>query len=203
MQTAVGRLPIVEHFFSLQGEGAHQGRSAYFIRTAGCDIGCHWCDTKESWTEQGYPSLPVDQLAQAARRSGAAMAVVTGGEPLQHDLSDLSAALRKEGLSTHIETSGAYPLTGEWDWICVSPKKFRPPLDEVLQQADELKVVVFHPSDFSWAEQNRKKVPRKSRLFLQPEWSKRSKITPLVVDYIKRCPVWRASLQTHKIMGVP
>lgn len=195
-------LPIVEHFLSIQGEGTYHGYPAYFIRTAGCEVGCHWCDTKHSWGQEGYPLRAVDTLAEEAAKSGASLAVVTGGEPLHHDLNALTEALKKEGLASHIETSGAYPLTGNWHWICVSPKKFKPPLDDLLRKANELKVVIHHPSDIEWAEENQKKTPKACKLFLQPEWSRKELMMRYITDYIKKKPIWCVSLQTHKILGV-
>ena len=196
-------LPIVEHFLSIQGEGLYQGTASYFIRTAGCEVGCHWCDTKNSWDQQKHPHLPVDFLADEAAKSKVSRVVVTGGEPLQHDLNALTRALKKRSLATHIETSGGYPLTGSWQWICVSPKKFKAPRTDLLQKANELKVVIYHPSDVLWAEENRKQISETCALFLQPEWSRRKKIMPILANYVKKNPQWRVSLQNHKILNVP
>lgn len=197
------RLPVMEHFYTLQGEGHHQGSAAYFIRLAGCDVGCVWCDVKESWTEEKHPRLHIDELLEAVRSTPTRIVVITGGEPLMHPLGTLTAQLQAAGLHTHIETSGAHPLSGSWDWICLSPKKFKAPLPEILPLAHELKVVLFHASDFAWAEQHAEKVSPGCRLFLQPEWGKAEKLTPLIVDYIKKNPRWQLSLQIHKYIQVP
>ena len=197
------QLPVMEHFYTIQGEGHHQGSAAYFIRLAGCDVGCVWCDVKESWQEDTHPRYRIDELVEAVSKTPAQIVVITGGEPLMHRLEHLTAALQGAGLKTHIETSGAHPLSGSWDWICLSPKKFKPPLPEILPEADELKVVVFNTSDFAWAEQYAEKVSAECRLFLQPEWEKSDKITPLIIEYIKKNPRWQLSLQVHKFVGVP
>ena len=196
-------LPVMEHFYTLQGEGFHQGRAAYFIRLAGCDVGCVWCDVKDSWDASVHPNYSIEQILQFVKQTPATLAVITGGEPLMHPLDELTAALQQAGIKTHIETSGAHPLSGHWDWICVSPKKFKAPLPEILPQAHELKVVIFHPSDFEWAEKYAALVSPGCRLFLQPEWDKADKITPLIVDYIKAHPQWELSLQVHKYINVP
>jgi 7-carboxy-7-deazaguanine synthase len=196
-------LPVMEHFYTVQGEGHHQGSAAYFIRLAGCDVGCVWCDVKESWQEDGHPRYRINDLTEAARATPAEIVVITGGEPLMHRLDALTKALQDCGFKTHIETSGAHPLSGSWNWICLSPKKFKPPLPEVLAQAHELKAVVFNASDFAWAEQNAAKAGPHCRLFLQPEWGKSEKVTPLIVDYIKQNPRWQLSLQIHKYIHVP
>ena len=193
----------MEHFYTLQGEGFHQGRAAYFIRLAGCDVGCVWCDVKDSWDASVHPNYSIEQILQFVKQTPATLAVITGGEPLMHPLDELTAALQQAGIKTHIETSGAHPLSGHWDWICVSPKKFKAPLPEILPQAHELKVVIFHPSDFEWAEKYAALVSPGCRLFLQPEWDKADKITPLIVDYIKAHPQWELSLQVHKYINVP
>lgn len=196
-------LPVMEQFYTIQGEGMHSGKAAYFIRLAGCDVGCHWCDVKESWELNGYPVLDVELLAKEAKKSGAPMAVITGGEPAMHGLSAITKAIANEGLILHLETSGAYPITGKFDWICVSPKKRKPPLKESLAKADELKVVIYNRDDLSWAEKNATLVSAKCKLLLQPEWSKADKVMPLVVDYVKKHPRWQISLQSHKYMNVP
>lgn len=201
--TLTTRLPVMEQFYTVQGEGAFTGTPAYFIRTAGCDVGCVWCDVKESWRTEGYPVIPVEELAENARRSGARVVVVTGGEPAMYNLDALTEALRAKGLRTHIETSGAYPLSGKWHWICFSPKKFKKPLPEIYGSASELKVVVFNKSDFKWAEEHAAPINPECRLFLQPEWSKADQMTPLIIDYIKENPQWSVSLQTHKYMNIP
>jgi 7-carboxy-7-deazaguanine synthase len=196
-------LPVMERFYTIQGEGFHQGKAAYFIRLAGCDVGCVWCDVKESWDVAAHPEITIDDIVQDALRFPARMAVITGGEPLMHDCSLLTSRLRAAGFSTHIETSGAYPLSGEWDWICLSPKKFKAPLPEVPPRANELKVVVFNKSDFEWAEKYAALVSAECKCFLQPEWSRSASITPFMVDYIKANPRWEFSLQLHKYIAVP
>ncbi|MBS1616731.1 MAG: radical SAM protein [Bacteroidetes bacterium] len=193
----------MEHFYTLQGEGMYSGQAAYFIRLGGCDVGCVWCDVKESWDAAAHPQLSVAALVQAAAAQPARIVVITGGEPALYDLTALIAALRSAGFRTHIETSGSSPLVGSPDFITLSPKKFKAPLPEVLGQADELKVVVFHKSDFDWAEQHALHVREDCCLLLQPEWSKRVQMTPMVVEYIQAHPQWRLSLQSHKYIGVP
>ncbi len=194
--------PIMEHFYTIQGEGAHTGRAAYFIRTAGCDVQCWWCDVKESWEEEGHPVLKVSELLAAVRQSKAEFVVITGGEPLMHDLLPLTQALKREGIRTHIETSGSSPLSGDPDWITLSPKRFKKPLDEIFPYVDELKVVVLTSKDLKWAEENAAKCPENTRLLLQPEWDTPKSI-PLIVDYVKEHPEWGISLQTHKFLKVP
>lgn len=196
-------LPVMEHFYTLQGEGVHTGRAAYFIRLGGCDVGCVWCDVKESWDGGKHPLWTIDDLVATVKATPAQLVVITGGEPLMHDLSALTKTLHAAGLRTHIETSGSSPLSGELDWITLSPKKFKAPLPEVLPKADELKIVVFNKSDFAWAESWAAQVSPECRLFLQPEWSKATALTPLLVDYIKAHPQWQLSLQTHKYINVP
>lgn len=196
-------LPVMEHFYTLQGEGVHQGKAAYFIRLAGCDVGCVWCDVKESWEADKHPVYPIEELLQFVTATPARIVVITGGEPLLHDLSPLTEALHRAGLRVHIETSGSSPLSGKLDWITLSPKKFKAPLADVLPFASELKIVVFNKSDFAWAEAWAAQVSPDCRLFLQPEWSKREVMTPLIVDYIKANPQWQLSLQTHKYINVP
>jgi 7-carboxy-7-deazaguanine synthase len=202
----VSALPVMEAFYTIQGEGFHQGKAAYFIRLGGCDVGCFWCDVKASWDAAAHPLLTVKEIiAKAKAESGnqAVIAVVTGGEPLMHDLTELTKALKTAGFQTTIETSGSSPLTGEWDWICVSPKKFKAPLTKVLQEADELKVIIYNKDDFNWAEEHAKNVPTKCKLYLQPEWSRAEIMTPLIVEYIKQNPRWELSLQIHKYINVP
>lgn len=193
----------MESFYTIQGEGAHQGRAAYFIRLAGCQVKCVWCDVKDSWDEHAHPVVSIDTIAQKAKESGGAMAVVTGGEPTMHNLEPLTTALKQAGLHTHIETSGAYKLTGVWDWVCFSPKKFMAPVEGFAEQAHELKVVIFHKSDFEWAEKYAAQVTSRCRLFLQPEWSKEKEVLPLIIDYVKSHPRWQISLQVHKYMNIP
>lgn len=196
-------LPVMESFYTIQGEGFYSGTPAYFIRLGGCDVGCVWCDVKESWDASQFEWFPVGQIAEDAKSSGAQMVVVTGGEPLMYDLSELTSELKKQGLQTNIETSGAYPLSGQWDWICFSPKKFKAPLDEFYSKSHELKVIAFNKSDFKWASAHGDKMGPNAELFLQPEWSKEKEMTPLVVDFVKRNPKWKISLQTHKYMDIP
>jgi organic radical activating enzyme len=193
----------MEAFYTLQGEGFHTGKAAYFIRLGGCDVGCVWCDVKESWDASKHPHQSVEQIVQDAQQFPGRMVVITGGEPLMHNLDALTAALHHAGFSINIETSGSSPLSGQLDWICVSPKKFKAPLPEVLEKAHELKVVVFNKSDFEWAEKHAAMVPAHCKLYLQPEWDKRNEMTPLIVSYIQQHPQWQLSLQTHKYIGVP
>lgn len=197
------KLPVMEHFYTLQGEGMHTGKAAYFIRLAGCDVGCHWCDVKESWLLNGHPVMEVETIVKEAKKSGTGIAVITGGEPAMHNLSALTQKLKYSGLVTHIETSGAYPITGKFDWICVSPKKRKPPQKENLKKADELKVVIYNKDDFNWAEKNAALVSKKCKLFLQSEWGRADKVMPMIIDYIKKHPAWQISLQTHKYMQIP
>ena len=195
-------LPVMEHFYTLQGEGYHQGKAAYFIRLGGCDVGCVWCDVKESWDAEKHPLLKIEDLLFNIEQTRAKLVVVTGGEPLMHNLDVLTAALQAKGFETNIETSGAHPLSGSWNWICLSPKKFKAPLPEILPLANELKVVVFNKSDLEWAEQYAALVSPGCRLYLQPEWDKASVVTPLIIDYIKQHPQWELSLQIHKYIHV-
>lgn len=196
-------LPVMEAFYTIQGEGAHQGRAAYFIRLGGCDVGCHWCDVKESWDADRHPLYSVESLAEEAARHPARVAVITGGEPLMHDLAALCKALHQREFTVHIETSGAHPVSGSLDWICLSPKKFKAPLPEIYPLTHELKVVVYNRSDFSWAEQFAKRMSPDCQLFLQPEWSVSDKMLPQIIDYVKEHPQWRTSLQVHKFMRIP
>lgn len=193
----------MEDFYTLQGEGFHQGRAAYFIRLGGCDVGCVWCDVKESWDAEKHPQVSIGQLKDKVCATPAEIVVITGGEPLMHNLDALTETLRSAGLKTHIETSGSHPLSGTWDWICLSPKKFKAPLPELVKKADELKVVIYNPSDFGWAEQYAAQVKPGCRLYLQPEWDRSDRMTPLIVDYIKAHPQWELSLQIHKYIHVP
>jgi organic radical activating enzyme len=196
-------LPVMEAFYTLQGEGYHQGRAAYFIRLGGCDVGCVWCDVKESWEAGKHPLVSIENIVRQAEQYPGRLAVVTGGEPLMHDCTGLTTALHKAGFTTNIETSGSSELSGEWDWICLSPKKFKAPLPEILPLANELKVVVFNKSDFAWAEKYASLVSPRCKLYLQPEWEKSSLVTPLIIDYIKDHPKWELSLQIHKYINVP
>jgi len=190
-------------FYSLQGEGYHQGKAAFFIRLAGCDVGCVWCDVKDSWDASKHPQLSIDTIVKAALTHPSKIAIVTGGEPLLHALDPLTTALKAAGLQTHIETSGSSPLSGQWDWICLSPKKFKQPLDESIKAASELKVVVFNNSDITWAESFENSVTPNCKLYLQPEWEKADTMTPLAIDYIKAHPHWELSAQLHKYIQVP
>jgi len=193
----------MEAFYTIQGEGGNTGTAAYFIRLGGCDVGCHWCDVKESWDAELHPLTPVEDIVAAAKEFPGKAVVVTGGEPLLYNLSPLTSQLQENGIRTFIETSGAYPISGYWDWVCLSPKKFKAPDPQVYQHADELKVIIFNKSDFKWAEEHAAKVGEKTKLYLQPEWSKSNQLLPLIVEYVKNNPQWRVSLQTHKYMNIP
>lgn len=196
-------LPVMEDFYTIQGEGFYQGSAAYFVRLGGCEVRCVWCDVKDSWELDAHPHQPIQDIVAKAKSSGSKIVVVTGGEPSMHNLEALTSALKSAGLRTHIETSGAYPLTGTWDWVCFSPKKFKKPHESVPALANELKVVVFHKSDLEWAEEFAAKVNDQCQLFLQPEWSKENDILPLIVAYVKNHPQWKISLQIHKYMNIP
>jgi organic radical activating enzyme len=196
-------LPVMEHFYTLQGEGFHQGRAAYFIRLGGCAVGCVWCDVKDSWDADKHPKYTIEQLVTEVKKTATKLVVITGGEPLMHQLDELTKALQSAGLETNIETSGAHPLSGHWNWICLSPKKFKEPLPGILPHANELKVVIFNKSDFEWAEKYAAQVSPSCKLFLQPEWDKAALVTPLIIDYIKAHPQWELSLQVHKYINVP
>ncbi len=195
--------PVMEHFYTLQGEGMYAGNAAYFIRLGGCDVGCVWCDVKESWDADTHPKMTAEEIVNHALQNQGRIAVITGGEPAMHDLTELCIALKSAGFRTHIETSGAHPLSGSLDWVTLSPKKFKAPIPQSIAKADELKIVVFNKSDFDWAEEYAAKVPATTKLYLQPEWSKRDVITPLIIDYIKKNPRWQLSLQTHKYINIP
>lgn len=196
-------LPIMEKFYTIQGEGYHSGRAAFFIRVAGCDVGCVWCDVKESWHTEGYPLMAVDDIVKEAQKYPSKIVVITGGEPWMYNLNILTSALIKNGFKTHIETSAAHQPSGYWDWITVSPKKFKAPLPESIIRAYELKIIIFNKSDFSWAEKHAECVGPDCQLFLQPEWSKQEQMMPLIVEYVKNNPKWQISLQTHKFMDIP
>lgn len=196
-------LPVMEQFYTIQGEGKYSGRAAYFIRLAGCDVGCVWCDVKESWDQEAHPLVSIESLVAFVLASNTDFVVITGGEPAMYDLTTLVSALHEHGLEIAIETSGCYPLKGEIDWYCFSPKKFKNPCDEAYEKASELKVVIFHPSDLKWAEEHAKRVNPDCLLYLQTEWSKQEQILPLIIDYVKENPKWRVSLQTHKFMNIP
>lgn len=195
-------LPLMEAFYTIQGEGYHKGTAAYFIRVGGCDVGCHWCDVKESWNAETHPPTAISKIIEEAVRYSDTV-VVTGGEPLTWDMGPLTKALREKGLKIHIETSGAYRLTGQWDWICLSPKKNKLPVGEVYKKADELKVIVYNRHDLKFAEEQAERVGPDCLLYLQPEWSVREKVSPLIVDYVMANPKWRISLQTHKYLNIP
>ncbi|MEZ5003582.1 MAG: 7-carboxy-7-deazaguanine synthase QueE [Chitinophagales bacterium] len=192
----------MEHFYTIQGEGYHQGKAAYFIRLAGCDVGCHWCDVKDSWTVEASQIMLIDALIEELNTLPKGICVITGGEPAMYDLTYLCKAIHAAGWKAHIETSGAYPIKGSLDWICVSPKKFKAPIEPALQMADELKVIVFNESDFDWGKKYAEKVSPECRLYLQPEWSKEKLVLPLMVNYVKDHPEWNVSIQTHKYMGI-
>lgn len=196
-------LPIMEAFYTIQGEGHYSGNTAYFIRLGGCDVGCVWCDVKDSWDADKWPKESVTDIVAKANGFPGKLAVVTGGEPLMYDMSQLTSELHKHGFKTNIETSGAHPLSGSWDWLCFSPKKFKKPLPAFYEKADELKIIVFNKSDLKWAENHAAKVNNRCLLYLQPEWDKADEMLPLVIDYVKENPRWKISLQTHKFMNIP
>lgn len=211
LASQLNNLPVMESFYTLQGEGFHQGKAAYFIRLAGCDVGCFWCDVKESWNASVHPEKSIEEIITAVKKTTDQLPianhqliiVITGGEPLLHDLNSLTDNLHKEDLKTHIETSGSSPLSGKWDWICLSPKKFKKPLPEIFKIANELKVIIYNTSDFKWAEENAALVSANCKLYLQPEWNKSHLVTPLIIDYIKANPQWQLSLQVHKYVNIP
>lgn len=196
-------IPLMEAFYTIQGEGFHSGRAAFFIRTAGCDVGCVWCDVKESWDKNAHPSTAISSIVEQVKASGTDFVVITGGEPAMYDLVPLTTALKEIGMEIAIETSGAYPITGEIDWICLSPKKFKFPLEENYAKADELKMIIFHKSDFDWSAELSEKVKPTCKLYLQPEWDKSEQMLPLIIDYVKQNTAWNISLQTHKYLNIP
>jgi 7-carboxy-7-deazaguanine synthase len=196
-------LPLMEAFYTIQGEGEYSGSPAYFIRLGGCDVGCVWCDVKDSWEAEKWPLVSLNQIVENAAAHPARLAVITGGEPLMYNLTSLTDTLHSAGFTINVETSGAHPNSGNIDWICFSPKKFKKPLDEWYSVAHELKVVVYNKSDFKWAEEHAAKMHKDCKLYLQPEWSKREAITPLLIDYVKENPKWNISLQTHKYLDIP
>lgn len=196
-------LPLMEHFYTLQGEGRFTGHASYFIRLGGCDVGCVWCDVKDSWDASKHPLVPIAEIVATVVASGTKIAVITGGEPMMHNLDTLTEMIREQGIRTHVETSGAHPLSGTWDWICLSPKKFKAPLNEMIASAHELKTVIYNKTDFAWAEQYAAKVSKDCLLYLQPEWSKSAEMNPLIIDYVKANPQWILSLQTHKFLDIP
>lgn len=195
-------LPLMEEFYTIQGEGFHTGTAAYFIRIGGCDVGCHWCDVKESWNAELHPPTDIDAMVSTATAQ-ANTVVITGGEPLMWNMDPLTLKLKEKGMKVHIETSGAYELSGAWDWICLSPKKNKLPTDSVYEKADELKVIIFNKHDLIFAEEQAAKTNANAILFLQPEWSKREEMTPFIIDYVMNNPKWRISLQTHKFLNIP
>jgi organic radical activating enzyme len=193
----------METFYSLQGEGVFAGKPAFFIRLAGCDVGCSWCDVKESWTAEGFPRLETEQLVNLAIESGTEIVVITGGEPLMYNLEDLTSSLQLAGKRVHLETSAAHPISGSWDWVCISPKRFKLPLEGNFASASELKMIVVNKKDLEWAAELAGKVSEDCQLLLQPEWSKSDKVLPMMLDFVKRNPQWRISLQTHKFIDIP
>ncbi|NQY05935.1 MAG: 7-carboxy-7-deazaguanine synthase QueE [Flavobacteriaceae bacterium] len=195
-------LPLMEAFYTIQGEGFYKGTAAYFIRVGGCDVGCHWCDVKESWDAELHPPTAIDKIVSDAHQYSDTI-VVTGGEPLMWDMNPLTDLLKSKGMKTHIETSGAYTLTGNWDWVCLSPKKTKLPTKEVYDVAHELKVIVYNKHDLIFAEEQAAKVNKDCVLYLQPEWSKRDEVIPIIVDYVMNNPQWKVSLQTHKYLNIP
>ncbi len=197
------KLPVMEEFYSLQGEGFHTGEAAYFIRVGGCDVGCHWCDAKESWNAETHPAILTDEIIERAITFPAKAVIVTGGEPLNYNLNYLCNQLQKKGIKTFLETSGIFPISGSWNWICLSPKQNIPPIAENFMLAGELKIIISEDSDFEWAEINAAKVNTNCLLYLQPEWSKRNEMMPKIIDYIMLHPKWRISLQSHKYMKIP
>lgn len=195
-------LPLMEAFYTLQGEGYHKGGAAYFIRIGGCDVGCHWCDVKESWNAALHPPTQIDEIVRGAKQYSDTV-VVTGGEPLMWPMEPLTNLLHSKEINIHIETSGAYPLSGNWDWFCLSPKKNKLPIKEAYERADELKMIIYNKDDIRFAEEQASKVGSGCKLFLQPEWSKRDTVMPLLVDYVLDNPKWKVSLQTHKYLNIP
>jgi len=197
------KYPIMEHFFTIQGEGTYSGRAAYFIRIAGCDVGCVWCDVKESWDKDQHTTMTIKEIIEKVAESKTDFVVITGGEPAMYDLRPLVDQLKSMGITIAIETSGCYPLQGDVDWYCFSPKKFKAPCDEAYLRANELKVIINHPSDLDWANKHAEKVLDSCQLFLQPEWSNTEKLLPLIISYVKGNLKWKISLQTHKYMNIP
>lgn len=202
LQLAVS-YPVMEHFYTLQGEGRYSGTAAYFIRLGGCDVGCVWCDVKESWDADVHPKMTVEALVKEVSNHPGNLVVITGGEPAMYDLTALVEELKAAGKYVAIETSGAHPLTGNVDWYTFSPKKFKAPVTEAYSKASELKVVIFHSSDFAWAEEHARNVSEDCRLYLQPEWSKQERLLPELIEYVKQHPKWTVSLQTHKYLQIP
>jgi organic radical activating enzyme len=203
MVTEEVKLPVMESFYTLQGEGYHSGKAAYFIRLGGCEVGCVWCDVKESWDASIHPQLTIGEIVEGASKYKGRMAVITGGEPLMYNLDDLTIALSQAGFQTNIETSGVYPISGVWNWVCFSPKKFKEPHESIYNVANELKVIVYNKSDFTFAEKHASLVNEDCILLLQPEWSRQNEMLPLIIEYVKENPQWKVSLQTHKFMDIP
>jgi 7-carboxy-7-deazaguanine synthase len=196
-------LPLMEDFYTLQGEGAHTGKAAYFLRVGGCDVGCYWCDVKESWNPELHPLTPVEDIIRRTLDNPSRTVVLTGGEPLMYNLEPLCSGLIREGISVHLETSGSHPFSGSFDWICLSPKRKSPPLEKIYLKAHELKVIIFDETDFEWAEENAGRVNPECQLFLQPEWSRMKDVMPGIIDYVMQYPRWKVSLQTHKYLHIP
>ena len=197
------QFPVMELFYSIQGEGVHSGTPAFFIRLGGCSVGCHWCDVKESWDASAHNQLEIEDIIAQVESSDAKTVIITGGEPCEYDLALLTKTLKNKGFQTHLETSGAFPITGEWDWICISPKKFKSPLESELRKADELKVVIYNKSDFEWAIDHSLKVNDGCIQLIQPEWSKQDSMNGPIIEFVKKNPAWRISLQTHKFLEIP
>lgn len=198
-----GFLPLMEHFYTIQGEGYNAGKASYFLRLGGCDVGCVWCDVKESWDASLHPQVSLEEMLGYIQKMKAQNVVITGGEPLMYDLRSLTQLLKNNGLKTWIETSGAYSLSGSWDWVCLSPKKFKKPVEDIYPYANELKIVVYNKSDFEWAKEHASKVTKACKLYLQPEWSKEKEMMPLIIDFVKENTEWTISLQTHKYLNIP
>jgi 7-carboxy-7-deazaguanine synthase len=196
-------LPVMESFYTIQGEGYHQGKAAYFIRLAGCDVGCPWCDVKESWNAEEHEVVFLKDLKEELLESNAQTVVVTGGEPAMYDLNGITAMIQSLGMKTHIETSGAYPITGDWDWICVSPKRYKRALEDSLYRADELKVIIAHKNDFRFAEKHAELVSANCKLYIQPEWSNMEEMMPEIISFVKANPQFEISLQVHKYLNIP
>ncbi len=195
--------PVMEHFYTLQGEGAYSGKAAYFIRLGGCDVGCTWCDVKESWPIDAHPKMTLEALEANIKATKTQIIVVTGGEPTLHNLEPLTQMCHKNGWRTHIETSGTNPLTGKWDWVCFSPKRFKKPLQEYYKNSDELKIIVAHTNDLRWAETHRSEIDMKTKCFLQVEWEHRESLSPTIIEYIQQNSDWQLSIQTHKYLNIP
>ncbi len=197
------KLPVMEHFYTMQGEGFYAGSAAYFIRLGGCDVGCFWCDVKESWDADAHSKFSIEEIVGWVTEAEANLVVITGGEPAMHDLTDLTQKLQTKNIRTHIETSGTHLLTGDWDWVTFSPKKFKKPLESFYQSAHELKVIVLNKHDLKWAQEHAEKLEKGCMLYLQPEWDKRDEVEPLILNFIRSHPNWRMSVQQHKFLGIP